>query len=370
MSSALIHEWLVTVAGAESVLRSIYKLYPGTIYTLFHDKEALKETLFEKIPVETSLLQKIPFAKKHHRLFVPFYPLAVEQHDLRDHKLIISSSYAVAKGVLNSSDQLHICYCHSPMRYAWDLMYEYLEAEGLDRGAKSVIVRMLMHYLRMWDYTSANRVNEYVTNSHYIAHRIKKCYNRRAKVIYPPVNIDNFKVSDRKDNYFITVSRLVSYKRIDLIIKAFNRLKLPLVIVGDGPSRKKLEKIANGNIEFLGYVPSPQLSDLLSKARAFVFSAEEDFGIVNVEAQASGIPVIAFGRGGALETVVEGKTGLFFRNQTVESLMEKVHEFLATEDSFDPQQIRKNAERFPRSRFETEFKQFVDNAWERFPYKG
>jgi glycosyltransferase involved in cell wall biosynthesis len=369
ISTAIIHEWLVTIAGAESVLQSIHKLFPGSIYTLFHDPDALKQSQWANIPVTTSLLQRFPLARRHHRLFLPLFPMAVEQFDLRRHKLIISSSYAVAKGVLNSSDQLHICYCHSPMRYVWDLTFEYLEAEGFKRGVKSFFVRLLLHYIRMWDMVSSNRVNEFIANSHYIAHRIKKCYNREAKVIYPPVDVDQFYVGEKKENYFITLSRLVGYKRIDIIINAFNELKLPLVIVGDGPAMKKLKGIAGSTITFAGHQESKEVQKLLSGARAFVFSAEEDFGIVNVEAQASGLPVIAFGRGGALETVVEGTTGLFFYKQETECLIEKIKEFLRKEESFDPHEIRKNAERFPRSRFETEFKAFVDEAWEKFTYK-
>lgn len=366
---AIIHEWLVTVAGAESVLQSIYGLYPGKIYTLFHDPDALQGSPWERIPVTTSLLQHFPFASKHHRLFLPLFPMAVEQFDLREHKLIISSSYAVAKGVLNSSDQLHICYCHSPMRYVWDLTFEYLDAEGFDKGLKSFLVRLFLHYIRIWDSVSSNRVNEFIANSEYIAHRIRKCYNRRAKVIYPPVDVDQFYCSEKKDDYFITVSRLVGYKRIDIIIRAVNQLRLPLVIVGDGPAMNKLKKIAGKTVTFVGHQPAPEVQKLLSRARAFIFSAEEDFGIVNVEAQASGIPVIAYGRGGALETVADGKTGLFFYRQDTQCLIDKLKEFLAREDSFDPHVIRANAERFPRSRFETEFKAFVDEAWDRFPYK-
>jgi glycosyltransferase involved in cell wall biosynthesis len=369
MNSAIIHEWLVTIAGAESVLQSIYKLYPGTIYTLFHDPSGITGAPFADAPIRTSLLQHLPLGKKHHRLYLPLSPMAIEQFDLRDHQLIISSSYAVAKGVLTSSDQLHICYCHSPMRYVWDLTFEYLDAEGVSHGIKSFVVRLLLHYIRMWDMVSSNRVNEFVANSYYIAHRIKKCYNRDAKVIYPPVDVDQFYVSDKKDDYFITVSRLVGYKRIDIIINAFNELKLPLVIVGDGPAMKKLKAIAGSTITFAGHQKSDEVQKLLARARAFVFSAEEDFGIVNVEAQASGLPVIAFGRGGALETVIDGVSGLFFYKQEVACLVDTIRDFLKREDRFDPQAIRKNAERFPRSRFETEFKAFVDEAWEKFPYK-
>jgi glycosyltransferase involved in cell wall biosynthesis len=369
INTAIIHEWLVTVAGAESVLQSIHKLYPGRIYTLFHDPDALVGSPWENIQVKTSILQRFPLARKHHRLFLPLFPMAIEQFDLRQHKLIISSSYAVAKGVLNSSDQLHICYCHSPMRYVWDLTFEYLEAEGFSHGIKSFLVRLLLHYIRIWDTVSSNRVNEFVANSHYIANRIKKSYHRRAKVIYPPVDVDQFTVSEKRDDYFITLSRLVGYKRIDIIINAFNELKLPLLIVGDGPSMKKLKAIAGPTITFVGHQTSDEVQKLLSRARAFVFSAEEDFGIVNVEAQASGLPVIAFGRGGALETVIDGTTGLFFYKQETQCLIDKIKEFLSTEDTFDPHEIRRNAERFPRSRFETEFKAFVDEAWEKFPYK-
>jgi glycosyltransferase involved in cell wall biosynthesis len=370
MNPAIIHEWLVTLAGAESVLQSIHKLYPGMIYTLFHDPEGVKGSPWEHLDIQTSMLQRLPFAAKHHRLFLPLFPMAIEQFDLRQHDLIISSSYAVAKGVLNSSEQLHICYCHSPMRYIWDLTYEYLEAEGITRGLKSFLVRSIFHYMRIWDAISAMRVNEFVANSYYIANRIQKCYNRPAKVIYPPVDVDRFSISPKRENYFITISRLVPYKRIDLIIQAFNHLKLPLLIIGDGPSRKKLEKLAGKGITFLGQLSPQELDDHLKKARAFIFSAEEDFGIVNVEAQACGIPVIAFGRGGALETVEQDISGVFFYRQDAQGIIDAVHEFLGKEDRFDPHIIRENAKRFPRSRFEYEFKKFVDEAWEEFPYKN
>ncbi|MBD3346045.1 MAG: glycosyltransferase [Chitinivibrionales bacterium] len=369
MKTAIIHEWLVTVAGAESVLQSIYNLYPGDIFTLFHDPEGVKDTLWENVTVTTSMLQHMPLGKKHHRIYLPLFPMAVEQFDLRDYNIILSSSYAVCKGALNSSDQLHICYCHSPMRYVWDLTFEYLETAGLNGGLKSFLVRLIFHYIRLWDAISSKRVNKFVANSNYIANRIRQCYNREATVIYPPVDIDRFKLSNRRDNYFITISRLVPYKRIDLIIRAFNELDLPLVIIGDGPSKSALKKIAGKNITFLGHLPSPQLDEYLRNARAFVFSAEEDFGIVNVEAQASGIPVIAYGRGGALETVIEGQTGIFFYKQDCTSIITAIKQFLQTEDNFDPAVIRKNAEQFPRARFEREFKEFVDKAWEEFPYK-
>jgi glycosyltransferase involved in cell wall biosynthesis len=369
MNAAIIHEWLVTIAGAESVLQSIYKLYPGAIYTLFHDPTEIQGAPFAGAPIYSSMLQRLPFGKKHHRAFLPLYPMAIEQFDLRDYDLVISSSYAVAKGVLTSSDQLHICYCHSPMRYIWDLTFQYLEASHLQRGLKSFIVRAIFHYMRLWDASSAIRVNEFVANSHYIAHRISKCYNRPATVIYPPVDVDKFSISDTKDNYFITLSRLVPYKRIDLIIRAFNELNLNLLVVGEGPERKLLEKLAHKNITFTGHLSSDRLNDHMKKARAFLFSAEEDFGIVNVEAQACGVPVIALGRGGTLETVIKDKTGLFFYRQDVPSIISAVKDFLSKESTFDPKVIRKNAEQFPRERFEREFKTFVDGAWERFPYK-
>ena len=369
MNPAIIHEWLVTLAGAESVLESIYKLYPGRIYTLFHDPKGVKGSQWEHPDIVTSMLQRFPMAAKHHRAFLPFFPMAIEQFDLREHDLIISSSYAVAKGVLNSSEQLHICYCHSPMRYVWDLTFEYLEASGFTAGLKSFLVRGIFHYIRMWDTVSAMRVNEFVANSYYIANRIQKCYNRPAKVIYPPVDVDRFSICSKRDDYFITISRLVPYKRIDIIIQAFNHLKLPLLIVGDGPDRKALQKIAGKTITFLGHLPPREMDEHLQRARAFIFSAEEDFGIVNVEAQACGIPVIAFGRGGALETIEQDVSGIFFFRQEAQAIIDAVHEFLAKEHRFDPETIRENAKRFPRSRFEYEFKRFVDEAWAEFPYK-
>jgi len=369
MKTAIIHEWLVTIAGAESVLQSINSLYPGDIFTLFHDPRGVADSPWEHAKVNTSFLQHMPWGKKRHRMYLPLFPMAVEQFDLRDYKLVISSSYAVAKGVLTSSDQLHICYCHSPMRYVWDLTFEYLESAGLQRGFASFLVRAIFHYVRLWDCISASRVNHFVANSQYIAHRIWKCYGRPATVIYPPVDVDRFSISDKRENYFVTTSRLVQYKRIDLIIRAFNELKLPLVIIGDGPARRKLESIAGPAITFLGHLPVDELDAHLRKARAFVFSAEEDFGIVNVEAQASGIPVIAYARGGALETVIKDKTGLFFYKQDAQAIMDAVREFIRKEDSFDPGVIRANAEKFPRARFEREFKAFVDKAWDEFPYK-
>jgi len=369
MRTAIIHEWLVTHAGAESVLESIYSLFPGTIHTLFHDPNGLIGTPWEGINVETSMLQRMPLGQKHYRMFLPLYPMAIEQFDLREYNLILSSSYAVAKGVLNSSDQLHICYCHTPMRYIWDLTFQYLEVSNLDKGLKSFLIRLIFHYIRMWDTMSSKRVNEFVANSYFIARRIKKCYNREAKVIYPPVDVERFYISKRKDNYFIIISRLVPYKRIDLVVHTFNNLKIPLLIIGEGPAQKYLKSIAYKNIHFLGHQNPSDIERYLSKARAFVFSAEEDFGIVNVEAQAAGVPVIAYSRGGALETVIENKTGLFFYKQDIQSITNAVKDFISKEDTFDPQFIRKNAERFPRSRFENEFKSFVYEAWEKFPYK-
>ncbi len=369
MNTAIIHEWLVTEAGAESVLQSIFRLFPGDIHALFHNPDGLRNTQWRDIPVTTSMLQRIPGGRRHHRLFLPLYPMAIEQFDLREYNLVLSSSYAVAKGVLTSSDQLHICYCHSPIRYIWDLTFQYLETTGFSKGLRGFAVRAVLHYLRLWDAVSAQRVNKFVANSHYIAHRIEKCYKRKATVIYPPVDVDRFHVEDRRDRYFVTVSRLVPYKRVDLAVQAFNELGLKLLVLGDGPEMNRLKKIAKKNITLLGHVSGKEIETYLSKARAFVFCAEEDFGIVNVEAQACGIPVIAYGKGGALETVVENHTGLFFYKQTIPSLVDVVKQFLSRENTFDPLEIRKNAERFPRSRFESEFRALVEEEWNKFPYK-
>jgi glycosyltransferase involved in cell wall biosynthesis len=298
-------------------------------------------------------------------------PFAIEQFDLSEYDLLISSSHAVAKGIKKSPHQLHICYCHTPMRYVWDLRDQYLEGSGLHKGIKGVVVKAILNRLKRWDISAAERVDYFIANSHYIRERIKRAYGREAVVIYPPVDIEKFQIGEKKEDFFLTVSRMVPYKRVDLIVDAFSEMGLPLVIIGDGPDFKKIKSLAGKNIEFLGFQKDEVLKEYMQKARAFVFAAEEDFGIVPVEAQACGTPVIAYGRGGVRETVVPMQgledgtqstepTGIFFYEQTKEALIEAVREFIKVEDKFDPQVIRRNAERFRIERFRREFREFVE----------
>lgn len=364
MKTAIIHDWLVTYAGAERVLEQIVDLYPDAdLYSLIDFLPPGGRSFIRNKPVETSFLQRIPFAKKMYRGFLPLMPAAIEQFDLSAYDLILSSSYAVAKGVLTHAGQLHICYCHSPMRYAWDLQHQYLRESRLDKGLRGILAKYLLARLRSWDVRSSPRVSHFIANSRYIADRIKRCYARNATVIYPPVDVESFTPGAVKEPFYLTASRMVPYKKIDLIVEAFGRMpEKMLIVIGDGPDLSKIRKKAGGNVQLLGFQPASILKDYLQRAEAFVFAAEEDFGIVTVEAQACGTPVIAFGRGGSRETVVDGKTGLFFEEQTVDSILDAVHRFEALRKNFDANVLRNNAERFGRSRFRHEFRAFVDQA--------
>jgi len=367
---AVVHDWLTTYAGAERVLEQILLLYPrADLYSLVDFMPEGERGFILNKKVRTSFIQKLPFVKKKYRGYLPLMPLAIEQFDLSGYNVIISSSHAVAKGVLTDSNQLHICYCHTPVRYAWDLYYQYLRESGLEKGLKGKMAKMILHYIRIWDSTSASRVDCFIANSRYIAKRIRKIYGRDSTVIYPPVDVDGFQVYTGKEDFYLTVSRMVPYKKIDLIVEAFSKMSdRRLVVIGDGPDFDKVKARSGRNIELLGYQPSEVLVDYMRRARAVVFAAEEDFGIVPVEAQACGTPVIAYGKGGVLETVIEGRTGMFFRNQSVESLIEAVEDFDRREDGFDPKEIRENAERFGTKRFGGEFKDFVDTKIKEFFY--
>jgi glycosyltransferase involved in cell wall biosynthesis len=383
VKTAIVHDWLVTYAGAERALEQILSLYPeADMYSLVDFIPREQRAFIRDKKVTTSFLQSFPFAKKKYRSYLPFMPLAIEQFDLSAYDLVISSSHAVAKGVLTHDRQLHVCYCYTPVRYAWDLHQQYLKESGLDRGLKGLIARMVLHYIRMWDVTSANRVDRYIAISQYIARRIKKTYGKEATVIYPPVDIDTFVPFTKKEGYYLTASRMVPYKKVKLIVESFSRMPdTKLIVIGDGPDYSKIRAVTGKNIELLGYQPSSVLKEYMQKARAFVYAAEEDFGIVTVEAQACGTPVIAFGRGGSLETIIpiklsgvrnhesgEQPTGLFFYEQTSDALQEAVLRFEKARDTFDAADLRKNAERFGRERFKQEFKEYVDQALRiRFP---
>lgn len=372
LKMAIIHDWLVTYAGAEKVLEQIIQFYPESdLYSLIDFLPEDEKGFILNKEVKTSFIQKIPFASKKYRSYLPLMPLAIEQFDLSDYDVIISSSHAVAKGVLINSTQLHICYCHAPIRYAWDLQHQYLKEARLDKGIRGIIAKAILHYIRIWDQSTSHRVNHFIANSQFTARRIKKAYDRDSIVIYPPVDIEKFQLTDGKEDFFITASRMVPYKRVALIVEAFSEMPdKRLVVIGDGPDFVKIKKKAKKNIDLLGYQKDDVLRDYMQKAKAFVFAAEEDFGIIPVEAQACGIPVIAYGTGGILETVSEGKTGIFFKEQTVKSLIEAVKEFEIRQDHFDCLEIRKNAERFGKERFKEEFKEFVDRKTKEFFHKN
>jgi len=365
---AIVHDWLVTYAGAERVLEEIINCFPEADLFAIVDFIPKNERSFLKDkPVKTSFIQKLPFAKKKYRTYLPFMPLAVEQFDLSGYDIVISSSHAVAKGVITGPDQLHISYVHSPMRYAWDLQHQYLKETGLDRGLKGWLAKRELHKLRMWDLRTANGVDHFLANSRFIARRIWKVYRREATVIYPPVDVDSFSLCEQKEDFFLTASRMVPYKKIDLIAEAFSLMPdKRLYIIGDGPDFDKVKSKSGANVELLGYQPFEVLRDYMQRAKAFVFAAEEDFGIVPVEAQACGTPVIAYGKGGALETVTEDETGLFFDAQTTSSIIEAVQRFEDMKDRFIPAKIREKSLRFSKDRFKREFMSFVDEAWETF----
>jgi glycosyltransferase involved in cell wall biosynthesis len=370
MKTAIIHEWLVNYAGSERVLEQIVKLFPDA--DLFCQVDFLPDSergfILNKKAV-TSFIQDLPLAEKKYRNYLPLMPFAVRRFDVSGYDVIISNSHSVAKGVRKNPGQIQICYCHTPMRYAWDLKEQYLKESGLNSGIKGTIVKFILNRIRNWDYNTAQQVDHFIANSYYIRDRIRRSYGRDAAVIYPPVDVDSFKLNENKDKYFLAVSRMVPYKKMDLIVEAFSEAGLPLVVIGDGPDLEKVKNKAGKNIDFLGFQDGIVLKEYMQKARAFVFAAEEDFGIVPVEAQACGTPVIAFGKGGITETVIpyreaEGgdqppPTGIFFEVQTPAALISAVKEFMTMEDKFGPYEIRKNAERFGIERFRKEFKEYL-----------
>jgi len=368
MKIAVIHDWLVTYAGAERVLEQILNIYPDADLFSMVDFIAKEERgFFLNKPVTTSFIQKLPKAKSKYRNYLPLMPLAVEQFDLSAYDLIISSSHAVAKSVITGPDQLHISYIHSPMRYAWDLQHQYLRESGLDKGLKGWIAKYLLHRIRKWDVGTSNRVDVYIANSNFIKRRIKKVYRRDSLVIFPPVSVHEFFLSKEKKDFYLTASRVVSYKKMDMIVKAFTLMPdRVLKVIGIGPDFDKLKKIAKGyeNIELLGYQPFNVLKELMQTAKGFVFAAEEDFGITPVEAQACGTPVIGFGKGGLLDTVIEDKTGVFFKEQTVSSLIGAIKKFETL--SFDPEFIRENSLQFSNEAFTASLKDTITQEFNIF----
>lgn len=362
MKIAIVHEWFVDYSGSERVVEQLLHIYPeADLFSVidFMPEHLRKHILHKK--ATTTFIQKLPFARKHYRNYLTLMPLAIEQLDVSNYDLVISSSHAVAKGVITHAGQVHICYCHSPIRYAWDLYHQYLRESGLNKGLKGFIAKMMLHYMRMWDYTTANRPDHFVANSAYIARRIRKVYNRESTVIYPPVDVDSFNIFTAKEDFYLTASRLVPYKKVDLIVETF--AKQPdkkLVVIGDGPDFEKIKTKATSNVKLMGYQPFEVLKDHMQRAKAFVFAAEEDFGIIPVEAQACGTPVIAFGKGGACETVVHGRTGVLYQDQSTHSLSMAIQEFELNITRFDSLEIRKNAERFSTEAFRHKFREYVE----------
>lgn len=358
--SAIVHDWIVDLGGAEKCLASLYDMFPSDVFTVVHDDRSVTRLGIPPDRVTDSFVARLPRARRSYRSYLPLLPSAVEAFDLSAYDVVISSSHAVAKGVLTHAGQLHVCYCYTPMRYAWDLCHQYLRETGLDRGLKGLAARAALHYLRLWDLSTVNRVDHFVAISSYIARRIARVYGRESTVIYPPVDVDRLAVGRERDDFYLAASRFVPYKRIDLIVEAFSAMPdRRLVVIGDGPDAAKIAAKAASNVQLLGYQPDDVLHDHLQRARAFVFAAEEDFGIVPVEAQACGTPVIAFGRGGARETVAEGVSGVFFEEQTVRSLIDAVHRFESGPPLAPPDGIRQQAMRFSRQRFEHELRDFV-----------
>ncbi len=372
MKIAIVHEWFITYAGSEKVVEQLLNVFPDAdLFGLLDFLPADGRGFIENKPVKTSFLQHFPLLNaRNYRHFLPLMPLAVEQFDLSGYDIVISSCHAVSKGVITSPDQLHISYIHSPMRYAWDMQNSYLQNSGFGQ-LKEMAARLLLHYMRNWDALAGNRPDQLLANSHFIRRRVQKIYRRDAQVLYPPVDTDTFVPGTGRDDFYLAASRLVPYKRFDLIIEAFRGMpEKKLVIIGDGPDAPSLMKNLSPNIEWLGYQPDAALRDAMQRCKAFLFAAREDFGIMPIEAQACGAPVIAFGEGGLLETVRglehEQPTGLFFPQQTPESLRDAIRRFDMHSQRITSENCRQNAERFSIDRFRQEARARVESAWDEF----
>ncbi|MEW6407844.1 MAG: glycosyltransferase [Patescibacteria group bacterium] len=361
MKVALIHDFFTQIGGAEKVLQVFHELFPrAPVFTIVYDRDEVGNT-FNHLDIRPSFIQKLPGGVKHYKWYLTLMPVAIEQFDLSLYDTVLSDSSAYSKGIVVRPETLHICYCHAPTRYLWNDTHKYTEELKQPRIIKSLLP-LFLHNIRIWDYMAAKRVDRFIANSGAVAQRIKKYYNQESEVIYPPVEVNKYQISDKTDNYFLIVSRLRPYKRVDLAIEAFNALGFPLKIIGIGEEYKKLKKMAKKNIEFLGPLCDEEKKKYLSRCIAFIHPQEEDFGITAVEAMASGRPVIAYRRGGALETIKEGITGTFFEDQTPWSLVDIVRDFKP--EKFDSQKIRQEVLKFDISLFKEKVKNFVENAYE------
>jgi glycosyltransferase involved in cell wall biosynthesis len=369
MKVAIVHEWLSSYAGSEKVIEQILKCYPDAdLFAVCDFLKAEDKVFLNGKKVNTTFIQHLPWAEKKFQSYLPLMPLAIEQLDMSAYDVIISSSHAVAKGVITGPDQIHISYVHSPIRYAWDFQHQYLRESGLDKGIKGWVAKYLLHRIRIWDYRTAAGVNHFIGNSGFIARRINKVYGRSAEVIYPPVNTDKFQFSEIKEDFYLAACRMVPYKRVDLIVSAF--AKMPdkkLIVIGDGSEMNKIKKLATNNVTLLGYQDDATLVDYMKRAKAYVFAAEEDFGISPVEAQASGTPVITYGKGGCLETVrplgSQKPTGVFFFKQTSDAICNAIETFEQHNEMIHPAECREHALSFSEDRFRRELSLFVEKAW-------
>ncbi|MGA7933790.1 MAG: glycosyltransferase [Kovacikia sp.] len=375
---ALVHEWLTPKAtgGSELVVQEILQCIEANLYALIDFESTNPDSYLFKRTIGTTFLQHFPLARNGVQKYLPFLPLAIEQLDLREYDVILSSSHAVAKGVLTSSQQMHICYCHAPMRYSWDLTFDYLNSSAMGRGLAGIFTRYLLYRLRQWDVLTANRVDYFIANSRTTAQRIWRCYRRPAEVIYPPVDTERFCYQPQKQDFYLTVSRLVSYKKISLIVKAFNQLGRPLVVIGSGSELQQIRQIAKSNVQVLGWQPDAVVEQYMAQAKAFVYAAYEDFGIAPVEAQACGTPVIAYGRGGTLETVRDVRqhgeqgTGILFNQQTEEALGEAVKTFEEYQKILNPTILRSHALSFNPTVFQNRYLSFLKLCYQEFQTKS
>jgi len=373
MKIAIVHDWLTLKGGAETCLEEFLDMYPqADLFCVVNFMPESERGFLKGHKVITSFIQRLPFAEKHYRSYLPLMPLAIEQLDVTGYDLVISSSAAVAKGVVTGPDQIHVAYTYSPVRYAWDLQHQYLGEAGITKGLKSIFARAILHYIRLWDSRTANGVDHFIGISNFIARRIRKAYGRDSTVIYPPVNIDRFTIGETREDFYVTMSRLVPYKRIPLIVEAFADMPdRRLIVIGDGPEMEAVKAAAGPNVTIMGRQPDDVVVSHLQRAKAFLFAAEEDFGIAPLEAQACGTPVIAYGKGGALETIRghdgADQTGVFFREQTRASIVAAIEHFERRQATITPAACRANVERFSTERFRQEFGAFIDSVTQQAP---
>jgi glycosyltransferase involved in cell wall biosynthesis len=376
MRIAIVHEWLETYAGSERVTEQLLSMFPSAdLFTLVDFLPPEQRQFLQGREPRTSFIQRLPFARSRFRSYLPLFPFAIQQMDLAAYDLVISSSHAVAKGVITGPDQLHVSYVHSPIRYAWDLQGEYLHTAGLEQGPKSWFVRATLHRLRQWDVASSHGVDSFVANSRFVARRIAKAYGRRAAVVWPPVDIDAFTPGGEREDYYLVMARQVPYKRIDLVVQAFAAMpQRRLVVIGDGPEAAKIRRMAAENVTLLGRQPFDAVRGHMRRARAFLYAAIEDFGIVLAEAQAAGMPVIALNRGGAEDIVLDLEsrtpTGVLFEEQTPEAIIAAVERFEAAEHRIDWRACRSNAERFSVAAFRSSMRGCIDDAIAAYHHGG